>query len=172
MWLDYLSEQKAANLHLYWVCGRNSLVGIDLIPDTRHPCSRFRTDGIRTMSRACFRSGANKWQNLPIQKYWGRVGLFGTKENHELCTLKPIMASYGWSLFLFLDAVATVYVPTTSKTWVMELYEQLLPISQIRVYVAYKSGTSDQINTICRMCGKVFYQKASRLGGMFIAGAD
>ena len=41
MWMNYLSEQKAANLHLYRVCGRNSLVGIDLIPDTRHPCSRF-----------------------------------------------------------------------------------------------------------------------------------
>ena len=70
------------------------------------------------------------------------------------------MASYGWSLFLFLDAIATADILATSKTSVMELYEQLLPISQIRVYVACKSGTSDQINTMCRMCGKVFYQKA------------
>ena len=70
------------------------------------------------------------------------------------------MASYGWSLFLFLDAIATADILTTSKTSVMELYEQLLPISQIRVYVGCKSCTSDQINTMCRMCGKVFYQKA------------
>ena len=34
----------------------------------------------------------------------------------------------------------------------MELYKELLPS---RVYAAYKTGTSHQINTICRMCGKV-----------------
>ena len=34
----------------------------------------------------------------------------------------------------------------------MELYKKLLPS---RVYAAYKTGTSHQINTICRMCGKV-----------------
>ena len=34
----------------------------------------------------------------------------------------------------------------------MELYEQLLPT---RVYAAYKTGSSHQINTICRMCGKL-----------------
>ena len=33
----------------------------------------------------------------------------------------------------------------------MELYEQLLPT---RVYSAYKKGTSDQNNIMCRMCGK------------------
>ena len=33
----------------------------------------------------------------------------------------------------------------------MELYEQLLPT---RVYAAYKTGTSDRNNIMCRMCGK------------------
>ena len=33
----------------------------------------------------------------------------------------------------------------------MELYEQLLPT---RVYSAYKTGTSDQNDIMCRMCGK------------------
>ena len=41
--------------------------------------------------------------------------------------------------------------PTHTVAGVMELYEQLLPT---RVYSAYKTGTSDQNNIMCRMCGK------------------
>ena len=41
--------------------------------------------------------------------------------------------------------------PTHTVAWVMELYEQLLPM---RVYVAYKMGTSDGNNVMCRMCEK------------------
>ena len=40
---------------------------------------------------------------------------------------------------------------THTVAGVMELYEQLLPT---RVYSAYKTGTSDQNNIMCRMCGK------------------
>ena len=41
--------------------------------------------------------------------------------------------------------------PTHTVAGVMELYEQLLPT---RVYSAYKTGTFDQNNIMCRMCGK------------------
>ena len=34
-----------------------------------------------------------------------------------------------------------------------------------RVYAAYETGTSDQINTICRVCGKVAENLAHVLAG-------
>ena len=48
----------------------------------------------------------------------------------------------------------------------MELCEQLLPS---RVYAAYNTSTSDEINTMRRMCGKVPGSLAHRFGGMFVA---
>ena len=44
----------------------------------------------------------------------------------------------------------------------LEPYEQLLPD---RVYAAYETGTSDQINTICRVCGNVAENLAHVLAG-------
>ena len=45
---------------------------------------------------------------------------------------------------------------------VMELCEQLLPS---RVYAAYNTSTSDEINTMRRMCGKVPGSLAHVLAG-------
>ena len=39
---------------------------IDLIHDTRHPCKRLKTDGLKAMSRG-FSGGAIKWKKLPMQ---------------------------------------------------------------------------------------------------------
>ena len=44
----------------------------------------------------------------------------------------------------------------------LEPYEQLLPA---RVYAAYETGTSDQINTICRVCGNEAENLAHVLAG-------
>ena len=44
----------------------------------------------------------------------------------------------------------------------MELYEQLLPT---RIYAAYKTGASDQISTMRRMCGEVTESFAQILVG-------
>ena len=52
--------------------------------------------------------------------------------------------------------------PTHTIAGVMELYEQLLPT---RAYAAYKTGASDQINTMCRMCGEVTESLAQILAG-------
>ena len=63
--------------------------------------------------------------------------------------------------------VEWVSAPTHSIAGVMELYEQLLPT---RVYAAYKTGSSHQINTICRMCGKVSKSLAHVLPSLFLRG--
>ena len=57
---------------------------------------------------------------------------------------------------------------THTSAGVTKLYEQLLPT---RVYEAYKTGTLNQINTKCRMCGDT-RKPCSRFGGMLIAGAN
>ena len=51
--------------------------------------------------------------------------------------------------FAWLSESSCMSTPTDAG--VMELYEQLLPT---RFYKAYKAGTSDRNNIMCRMCGK------------------
>ena len=68
--------------------------------------------------------------------------------------------------FAWLSAWACA--PTHTSTGVIKLYEQLLPT---RVFAAYKTGTLDQINTMCSMCGET-RKPCSSLEGMFIAGAN
>ena len=68
--------------------------------------------------------------------------------------------------FAWLSAWACA--STHTSTGVIKLYEQLL---STRVFTAYKTGTLDQINTMCRMCGDT-RKPCPRFEGMVIAGAN
>ena len=84
--------------------------------------------------------------------------------------LKDDNASYGWSLFLFLDAIATVDVLTESKTWVMEL----LFMNSLSEFMWLIRAVLQIKLTPCAECAVTYFTRKpySRLGAMFIAGVD
>ena len=67
---------------------------IDFIHDTRHLCTRLRTDGIKAMSRAF--SGGQQLKKSADTRNRGQVCLFYTTENEERFILKTIMRNCGW----------------------------------------------------------------------------
>jgi len=57
-------------------------IGFDLIHETRHFCTRLRTDGIKAMSRGFL--GGKQVIKPANTRNRGRVCLISTKENEEL----------------------------------------------------------------------------------------
>ena len=77
-------------------CGLGANPGvnaIDLLHDTRHLCTRLRTDGIKAVSRGF--SGGKQVIKFANARNRGRVRLFSITEHEELFILKTIMATYG-----------------------------------------------------------------------------
>ena len=62
----------------------------------------------------------------------------------------------------FAWSIGCAWATTHTISGVLEPYEQLLPA---RIYAAYQTGTSDQINTLCRVCGNVPENLAHFLAG-------
>ena len=88
---------------------------IDLIHDTRHLCTRLRTDGIKVTSRACFLRGQASDKICQCKKSRSSLFIlnnrkwitFYLKDDNGKLWVKVIIVT-------FLDAVATVDVLTAS----------------------------------------------------------
>ena len=87
------------NLHRCWP--REWKHSIDLIHDTRHLCTRLRTDGIKAMSRGF--SGGKQVINFSNARHRGWTTFYIKDDNGKLWVEVII--------FTFLDAVATVRYP-------------------------------------------------------------
>ena len=90
-------------------------VQIDLIHDTRHLCTRLRTDGIKIMSRGF--SGGKQTIKFANARNRGRVCLIQRTENEELFILRQIIGGNDHCYFLLL---ATVNVLTASYNDVLK----------------------------------------------------
>ena len=70
----------------------NNPISFDLTHETHHPCTRFRIDGIKAMSRGI---SGNK-QKMKFANAWdrGRLYLFSKTQNDELIVMQNVRLEF------------------------------------------------------------------------------
>ena len=101
---------------------------IAFIHDTRHPCTRFRIDGIKAMSRSI--SGGKQVIKFADTENHVGVCLLPFFKHHKTTTL--VMQNVQFEFRQVLPAVRTTTVATTSQTSNIITYTHNLPFSSFR----------------------------------------